>query len=164
LPTFANGTVFQRDVSTFNLLPEGIAYPLEQLGEGIGISLQDICKRVDSLTGRGHLLTTPLKKLKVEIKIQKATASFKNNQRFIFYLETSPLFTLSPPPPFRIIKTSLLRNMYNYILYKLYLLYFYTCFHHIVFMKMEESEADLMKLAQLGRSSYILYFPSTKQN
>jgi hypothetical protein len=61
-----------------NPWPEGIDYPPEQLPEGWITSI-DICKRFAPLTKkRNNLFAIPLNKLKVKIKLQEATDSFKN--------------------------------------------------------------------------------------
>jgi hypothetical protein len=85
LATFANSTY----------LPEGCPHPLI-LGQRVLIILQSNCQRVlDNLyrhlqegcpinKERGNLFAIPWKKLKVKIKIQEATDSFKNYKRFIF--------------------------------------------------------------------------------
>jgi hypothetical protein len=58
-------------------LAKGYCYPLEQLSEGIILYryLQEGCPINKE---RGNLFAIPPKKLKVEIKIQEATDSFKN--------------------------------------------------------------------------------------
>jgi hypothetical protein len=78
-------------------LPEGCHSPLI-FGQRVLITLQSSCQKVlDNLNGhfqegcpikkeRGNLLAIPLKKLKVKIKIQEATDSFKNYKRFTFKL------------------------------------------------------------------------------
>jgi hypothetical protein len=76
-------------------LPEGCQHPLI-LGQRVLLTLRSNCQRVlDNLQRhlqegcpinkeRGNLFAIPLKKLKVKIKIQEATDSFKNYKRFIF--------------------------------------------------------------------------------
>jgi hypothetical protein len=51
----------------------------------------DIFKRVASLTKKE---AKPLKKLKIKIKIQEATDSFKNYKRFTSYLGSIELYHL----------------------------------------------------------------------
>jgi hypothetical protein len=77
-------------------LPEGCHSPLI-LGQRALITLQNSCQRaMDNLYGhfqegfpinkeRDNLFAIPLKKLKVKIKIQEATDSFKNYKRFTSY-------------------------------------------------------------------------------
>jgi hypothetical protein len=86
-------------------LPEGCHSPLI-LGQRVLITLQSSCQRVlDNLYGhfqegchmtinkeRGNLFAIPLKKLKVKIKIQEATDSFKNYKRFTSYLGSVELY------------------------------------------------------------------------
>jgi hypothetical protein len=70
------------------------------------VTLQSSCKRVlDNFYGhfqegcpinkeRGNLFAIPLKKLKVKIKIQEATDSFKNYKRFTSYVGSVELYQL----------------------------------------------------------------------
>jgi hypothetical protein len=85
LATFASSTY----------LPEGCQHPLI-FGQRVLITLQSNFQRIlDNLNRhlqegcpsnkeRGNLFAIPLKKLKVKIKIQEVTDSFKNYKRFIF--------------------------------------------------------------------------------
>ncbi len=43
---------------------------------------------------RGNLFAIPLKKLKIKIKIQEATDSFKNYKRFTSYLDSVEFYHL----------------------------------------------------------------------
>jgi hypothetical protein len=86
-------------------LPEGCHSPLI-LGQRVLITLQSSCQRVlDNPNGhfqegcpinkeRGNLFAIPLKKLKVTMKIQEATDSFKNYKRFTSYLTSFELYHL----------------------------------------------------------------------
>jgi hypothetical protein len=86
-------------------LPEGCHSPLI-LGQRVLITLQSSCQRVlDNLYGhfqegcpinkeRGNLFAIPLKKLKVKIKIQEATDSFKNYKSFTSYLGSVEFYHL----------------------------------------------------------------------
>ncbi len=93
-------TTAQRALATLansTYLPEGFQHPLI-LGQGVLITLQinfqglldNLCKHLQGgcpiNKERGNLFAITLKKLKVKIKIQVATDSFKHYKRFIFWL------------------------------------------------------------------------------